>query len=107
MICATCVGAGSAKLDRLKFHHVLVDEASQATEVATLVPLMRACRQLVLVGDHCQLPPTVSSDLAKAEGLGVSLFERLVKCGVEPNMLDTQASHATSLPRRCHVTHRT
>jgi len=69
---------------------VLVDEATQATEPAVLVPLMRGCRQLVLVGDHCQLPPTVLSTRAEEEGHGVPLFSRMVACGVPPFMLDTQ-----------------
>jgi predicted DNA helicase len=32
----------------------------------------------VLAGDHCQLPPTVVSKEAAAEGFGTSLFERLI-----------------------------
>lgn len=51
--------AGSSLLDNINFAGVLIDEASQATELSTLVPLMHECQQLVLVGDHCQLPPTV------------------------------------------------
>ena len=39
------------------------------------------CQQLVLVGDHHQLPPTVISEQAEAEGLTLSLFERLVHAG--------------------------
>ena len=42
------------------------------------------------VGDHCQLPPTVVSEQADAEGLTLSLFERLVQAGVRPTMLDIQ-----------------
>ena len=68
----------------------MVDEATQATEPAVIVPLTRGCRQLVLVGDHCQLPPTVLSTKAEEEGLGVPLFSRMVACGVPPFMLDTQ-----------------
>jgi hypothetical protein len=90
VICATCVGAGSGILEKKSFDAVLIDEASQATEIATLVPLIHGCQQLVLVGDHYQLPPTVASDAAKAEGLGLSLFERLVAAGVVPSLLDTQ-----------------
>ena len=74
----------------MTFDRVLVDEATQATEPAVLVPLMRGCRQLVLVGDHCQLPPTVLSTRAEEEGHGVPLFSRMVACGVPPFMLDTQ-----------------
>eukprot|EP00750_Incisomonas_marina_P003349 INCI13076.1.p1 GENE.INCI13076.1~~INCI13076.1.p1 ORF type:complete len:1039 (+),score=142.01 INCI13076.1:179-3295(+) len=90
VICATCIGAGSQVLDKMRFAAVLIDEAGQATELATVVPLTRGCQQLVLVGDHYQLPPTVTSDDAKAEGLCVSLFERLAQAGVVPALLDTQ-----------------
>jgi len=52
-------------------HKVLIDEASQATETATLVPICHGCKQLVLCGDHCQLPPTVKSELPYSAGLDV------------------------------------
>jgi len=90
IICCTCIGSGGDILDAMTFDRVLVDEATQATEPAVLVPLMRGCRQLVLVGDHCQLPPTVLSTRAEEEGHGVPLFSRMVACGVPPFMLDTQ-----------------
>lgn len=90
VICCTCIGAGGDVLDAMTFERILVDEATQATEPAVLVPLMRGCRQLVLVGDHCQLPPTVLSTRAEEEGHGVPLFSRMVACGVPPFMLDTQ-----------------
>lgn len=90
VICCTCIGSGGDILDGMVFDRVLVDEATQATEPAVLVPLMRGCRQLVLVGDHCQLPPTVLSTRAEEEGHGVPLFSRMVACGVPPFMLDTQ-----------------
>lgn len=64
---------------------------AQATEPATIVPIARGARQLVLVGDHKQLPPTIMSREAELSGLGISLFDRLVASGVEPYMLDTQA----------------
>ena len=91
IICCTCIGSGGDILDSLgPLERILVDEATQATEAAVLVPLMRGCRQLVLVGDHCQLPPTVLSTRAEEEGHGVPLFSRMVACGVPPFMLDTQ-----------------
>lgn len=90
VVCCTCIGSGADILDNMTFERVLVDEATQATEPAVLVPLARMCRQLVLVGDHCQLPPTVLSTRAEEEGLGVPLFSRMVACGVPPFMLDTQ-----------------
>ena len=84
VVCCTCIGSGGDILDKLIFERVLLDEATQATEPAVLVPLTRGCRQLVLVGDHCQLPPTVLSTRAEEEGLGVPLFSRMVACGVPP-----------------------
>ena len=90
VICATCIGSGHLLLDGRRFPRVLIDEATQATEPATLVPIVRGCKQLVLVGDHKQLPPTVISSRAEEMGLKISLFERLVELGVESTMLMEQ-----------------
>ncbi len=87
VICATCIGSGHIVLDGRRFPRVLIDEATQATEPATLVPIVRGCRQLVLVGDHKQLPPTVISTHAEEMGLKKSLFERLIELGVNSTML--------------------
>ena len=90
VLCCTCIGVGHQLLDGRKFTRVLLDEATQATEPASLVPLVRGARQIVLVGDHRQLPPTVISRRAENGGLRRSLFERLVAMGIEPMLLDTQ-----------------
>ena len=90
VICATCVGAGDLLLDSRRFPLVLLDEATQATEPASLIPLTKGARHVVLVGDHHQLPPTVISRRAEKEGLACSLFERLVALGAPSTMLTTQ-----------------
>ncbi|MEJ6563114.1 MAG: AAA domain-containing protein [Euryarchaeota archaeon] len=90
VICATTIGVGHNLLRDRRFPVVLMDEATQASEPSALVPITRGCRQLVLVGDHKQLPPTVISKAAQAGGLGQSLFERLTECGVDTHMLTTQ-----------------
>eukprot|EP00439_Symbiodinium_sp_Y106_P017066 s5643_g2.t1 len=101
VICCTVVTAGSALLKDFRllgcivatvsgFPLVLVDEASQVTEPATLIPICRGCQQLVLCGDHCQLPPTVKSDSPTMEALKLSLFERLSLQGVKPLLLNIQ-----------------
>ncbi len=90
VLCCTCIGVGHQLLDGRRFSRVLLDEATQATEPASLVPLVRGARQIVLVGDHRQLPPTVISRRAENGGLRRSLFERLVAMGLEPMLLDTQ-----------------
>jgi len=90
VVLATCVGSGADSLSKLCFEMVLVDETAQSTEPSSLVPLTRGCRQLVLVGDHRQLRPTVISDEAAQRGLRLSLFERMMRHGVAPLLLDTQ-----------------
>lgn len=90
VVLATCVASGGETLSKLIFEMVLIDETAQSTEPSCLVPLAHGCRQLVLVGDHRQLRPTVVSDEAMRRGLSLSLFERLVRHGVVPLMLDTQ-----------------
>jgi regulator of nonsense transcripts 1 len=79
VICATCIGCSAGFLAKFPFQCVLIDEASQAHELSCLVPVMHGCQQLVLVGDHCQLPPVICCDVAAREGLNISLFDRLVR----------------------------
>jgi len=90
VLCCTCIGSGHDLLDGRRFSRVLIDEATQATEPASLVPLVRGSRQIVLIGDHKQLPPTVISRRAEDGGLSRSLFERLIDMGIEPKLLTTQ-----------------
>eukprot|EP00929_Paragymnodinium_shiwhaense_P118001 TRINITY_DN8954_c0_g1_i1.p1 TRINITY_DN8954_c0_g1~~TRINITY_DN8954_c0_g1_i1.p1 ORF type:complete len:890 (+),score=226.83 TRINITY_DN8954_c0_g1_i1:131-2800(+) len=92
VVCATCSGAAHPVLSGVQFQCVLIDEAGQATELAKLVPLLHltANGSAALVGDHKQLPATVSCLEADVEGLGTSLFERLASLGVPPYMLDVQ-----------------
>ncbi|NXJ67982.1 SMBP2 protein, partial [Rostratula benghalensis] len=60
------------------FGLVVMDECAQALEASCWVPLLRAPK-CVLAGDHKQLPPTIISHKAAAEGLSLSLMERLVE----------------------------
>lgn len=91
VICATAVSACSTDLMQIDFPVVFFDEGSMATEPSSLIPLVKGCRHLALIGDHKQLPPVVLSPEAKEQGLGLSLFERLIKKGTYPAvMLDEQ-----------------
>ncbi|KAK7260354.1 hypothetical protein RIF29_26329 [Crotalaria pallida] len=78
-----------SKLSR-RFDVVIIDEAAQAVEPATLVPLANQCKKVFLVGDPAQLPATVISDVAKNHGYSTSLFERLKLAGYPVIMLKTQ-----------------
>ncbi len=77
VVLATNVGAGSDILEGWTFDLVLIDEATQSTESSALIPVVKG-KQLVLAGDHKQLPPTVISPLAQSKGFSLSLVERLI-----------------------------
>lgn len=89
IITCTLTGAASAMLKDRLFSTVFMDEAAQAMEPATWIPIRMADR-VVFAGDHCQLPPTVKSRDAEAKGLGKSLFEKFVERQEAEVMLETQ-----------------
>jgi regulator of nonsense transcripts 1 len=74
----------------MRFKHVLIDEATQATEPECLIPLVLGAKQVILIGDHCQLGPVVQSKTAAKHGFGQSMFERMVKMGIRPLRLEVQ-----------------
>ncbi|KAK8622011.1 hypothetical protein V6N13_097639 [Hibiscus sabdariffa] len=90
VICCTCVGAGDPRLSNFRFRQVLIDESTQSTEPECLIPLVLGVKQVVLVGDHCQLGPVIMCKKAARAGLAQSLFERLVLLGVKPIRLQVQ-----------------
>ncbi|KAF8709476.1 AAA domain, partial [Rhizoctonia solani] len=102
IVFTTCAGAGLGVLRRFKFQVVLIDEASQITEAAALIPITKGCQKAVLVGDHVQLRPTVRPQ-AKALDYDVSLLERLYtgpeRTGMSRIMLDTQYRFPAALAR--------
>ena len=81
------IGAGRHVLEVESFI-VIIDEATQ-TRNPVLVPINRGCRQLILVGDHRQLPPTVISETAEIGGLGQSLLSDSTSVDLVFQMLTT------------------
>lgn len=79
VVCTTAIAAGSSQLSAIDFPIVLLDEGSMATEPIALIPIMKGCAQLALVGDHKQLPPVLYSSAARRGGLSTSLFERWMR----------------------------
>ena len=59
-------------------------------EPECMVPAVLGAKQLILVGDHCQLGPVVMCKKAANGGLSQSLFERLVVLGIRPFRLEVQ-----------------
>lgn len=90
VICCTCVGAGDPRLTNFRFRQILIDEATQATEPECLIPIINGAKQVVMVGDHCQLGPVIMCKKASNAGLRQSLFERLAMLGNRPIRLKVQ-----------------
>jgi ATP-dependent RNA/DNA helicase IGHMBP2 len=78
ILCATTTGLDRDFMGGRYFDWCVMDEASQSTEPAAWIPMLRSGR-LVLAGDHFQLPPTVISTEAAREGFNISLLERLMQ----------------------------
>ncbi|XP_050949163.1 probable helicase senataxin isoform X2 [Labeo rohita] len=86
VICCTLSTSGSTVLENAfrrlghePFSCVIIDEASQAKETETLIPMVYRSPAVILVGDPNQLPPTVVSQKAKEFGYDQSLMARLCK----------------------------
>ncbi len=78
VIACTLVGANNQVLKGIQFKTVLIDEAAQAMEPATWIPIMKAQR-VIFAGDHHQLPPTIKSFEAAKAGLEITLFEKAIE----------------------------
>jgi len=72
IIFATNSTVGGEFLEERTFDVVFIDEAAQAMEPSTLIPLIKA-KQVIFAGDHKQLPPTI---LSNDNRLKISIFER-------------------------------
>jgi len=89
VITCTLVGAANAVLDKRNFRTVIIDEAAQALEPATWIPILKASR-VVLTGDPFQLPPTIKSHEARRGGLEVTLIEKTLQRQHHTSLLRTQ-----------------
>jgi superfamily I DNA and/or RNA helicase len=75
VICCTLVGSSHPVMRGKKFKTAFIDEAAQALEPASWIPILRTQR-IIFAGDHQQLPPTIKSNEAARLGLAVTLFEK-------------------------------
>jgi len=70
---------------------VIIDEAGQASELTTLIPMQHHIKHAVLIGDPNQLPPTIISKVAQNYLYEQSLFKRIQNCRPDlVKMLDVQ-----------------
>lgn len=81
-------------LPPLSLPFVIIDEACQSVEPASLIPIVatNSCRSLVMLGDPCQLPPTVRSDKSSTgeSPLSISLMSRLAAILPQPVTITAQ-----------------
>ncbi|MEM1318652.1 MAG: IGHMBP2 family helicase [Bacteroidota bacterium] len=78
IIACTLVNANHSLLERFNFQTLIIDEAAQALEPACWIPISKV-EKVVLAGDPFQLPPTIKSNEARRQGLGITLLEKAVE----------------------------
>ena len=90
VVCATLVGSNNSYIENKRFDVVVIDEAAQALEPATWIPIIKADEKVILSGDPYQLPPTVKSYEAARKGLEKTLMEQAIETFDEVSLLRTQ-----------------
>ncbi|KAF7142000.1 hypothetical protein RHSIM_Rhsim06G0167800 [Rhododendron simsii] len=89
-----CTASSSFKLHSVEMEPLnllVIDEAAQLKECESTIPLqLSGLGHVVLVGDECQLPAMVTSDVCIEAGFGRSLFERLSSLGHRKHLLNMQ-----------------
>eukprot|EP00029_Vermamoeba_vermiformis_P006270 TRINITY_DN2409_c0_g1_i4.p1 TRINITY_DN2409_c0_g1~~TRINITY_DN2409_c0_g1_i4.p1 ORF type:complete len:905 (-),score=247.83 TRINITY_DN2409_c0_g1_i4:1025-3715(-) len=92
IVCTTLSSSGHELFSKLThgFDTVIIDEAAQAVELSTLIPLRYNCKRCIMVGDPNQLPATVLSKTAASFKYEQSLFQRFVNNGYKPVLLTVQ-----------------
>ncbi|KAB1205205.1 putative helicase MAGATAMA 3 [Morella rubra] len=89
-----CTASSSYKLRSVAMEPLnvlVVDEAAQLKECESTIPLqLPGLRHAILVGDECQLPAMVESNISAEAGFGRSLFERLILLGKMKHLLNVQ-----------------
>jgi superfamily I DNA and/or RNA helicase len=89
IIGATCIHIASSKYSKInfRFDYVIMDESSKASPAETLVPINMG-HNIILIGDHKQLPPVVTREDA---------VKQKVKDKLEDNGLDIEKEFGESL----------
>lgn len=89
VICCTPVTSNNKHLLKKKFNTLFFDEASQALEPMSWIPLLK-CRRVIFSGDHFQLPPVVKSPKAKQDGLENTMLDKCASIDSLSTLLNRQ-----------------
>lgn len=89
VIGATCIHIASSQYSKInfRFDYVIMDESSKASPAETLVPINMG-HNIILIGDHKQLPPVITREEA---------VKQKVKDKLEDNGLDIEKEFGESL----------
>lgn len=91
MVMTTLGTSGNRTLEAAdRFEVIVVDEAAQSVEPASLSALRLGSRHAVLVGDPQQLPATIFNVSGRGSKYDRSLFQRLEEAGQPVYMLNEQ-----------------
>nr|XP_043619857.1 uncharacterized protein LOC122591668 [Erigeron canadensis] len=89
-----CTTSNSYKLHMVAMkplNILVIDEAAQLKEAESTIPLqLPGMKHAILIGDECQLPAMVTSNVCFESGFGRSLFERLSFVGHSRYLLNVQ-----------------
>ncbi|KAI3730441.1 hypothetical protein L1987_61611 [Smallanthus sonchifolius] len=89
-----CTTSTSYKLHTIEMKPLeilVIDEAAQLKEAESTIPLqLPGMRHAILIGDECQLPAMISSNVCIESGFGRSLFGRLSSLGHSMHLLNVQ-----------------
>ncbi|KAJ0095766.1 hypothetical protein Patl1_14988 [Pistacia atlantica] len=89
-----CTASSSFKLHSVAMEPLnilVIDEAAQLKESESTIPLqLLGLKHTILIGDECQLPAMVASNVSDEAGFGRSLFERLSSLGHSRHLLNIQ-----------------
>lgn len=89
VIAGTPIGLYDAGVDLMKFDSLFLDEAGQCIEPLAWC-IFPMAEKVVLAGDHWQLPPTVLSQQAAAQGFNNSILEVAIHHTSSVYLLNTQ-----------------
>jgi ATP-dependent RNA/DNA helicase IGHMBP2 len=89
VVTCTLIGSINRYTEGRTYKTLVIDEAAQALEPATWIPVARAQR-VILAGDPFQLPPTVKNMDAAKQGLSTTLIEKCLNRLHEVSLLNRQ-----------------
>lgn len=91
VVCCNLIVSARQSIAEFDFDYVIIDEASQASQINTLIPLIHNPTKLILLGDDQQLDATSPKDFEPTyQSTLLSMYSKLLKKEVQHVKLNTQ-----------------